>query len=327
MKILYINRQKSDYLQDILYAGLVKTLGMANVIEMPWNNKFHLNFKKYPRNIGLCKHTFIKSLLNRFFSNQFSMVIVASCHPETLQLYLNTIHKIPASVSTVFIDGGDWAEVAGDLDRLGGRALYEKILSIRPFDFIFKREYIIDKDYDSNVYPLPFGFNFDRLPAFDKNYKYDVSFWAVESHPVRTTALELLQDRFDCRENGTVKSQVMSKYKRKGSFYLQELARCKIVLNLRGAGWDTLRYWEVPALGGFMISQKPEILIKNNFIDGKEVVFCSSDMSDLLDLCKYFLKHESAREKIAAKGLDKIKRFHMDVHRAQEVLRVTKFVS
>lgn len=273
MKVLYINRKKSDYLQDILYTGLVKTLGVSNVVDMPWNNKFHFNFKKYPRNIGLYKPSLIKSLLNRFSVNQFSLVIVASCHPDTLRLYLDIIDKIPADIPTAFVDGGDWSEVAGDLDRLGGMDLYEKILSIRPFDYIFKREYLIDKTYDENVYPLPFGFNLDRLPKLNKDYKYDVSFWAVESHRVRSEALALLEDKFDCRVNGTVKNQVMSKYKRKGSFYLQELACCKIVLNLRGAGWDTLRYWEVPALGGFMMSQKPGIVIKNNFVEDKEVVF------------------------------------------------------
>ena len=322
MKILYISRNKSDYLQDILYTGLVKVLGIANVIDLPWNNKFHLNFKKYPRNMGLCKNTILPSLLSRFRSNDYSLVIVASCHPDTMKSYLELIHKIPKAVPTVFVDGGDWEQVTGDLDRIGGRELYDEIMSIRPFDHVFKREYIIDRSYEKNVHPLPFAFNFDRMPALSPGFKYDVAFWAVESHPVRTEALDLIENEFDCKANGTVRNQVMKKYKRKGAFYLQELASCKVSLNFRGAGWDTLRYWEVPALGGFMISQKPGIVINNNFEDKKDIVYCRDDLSDLLDLCEYYLKHDDEREAIASRALNKMKSYHTDAHRAEEVLRV-----
>ncbi|GMR15828.1 MAG: hypothetical protein BMS9Abin31_0121 [Gammaproteobacteria bacterium] len=325
MKILYINRPKSDYLQDMLYTGLVKTLGVSNVIDMPWNNKFHLNFKKYPKNIGYCKKSLFKSLLAKLSAKNFSMVIVASCHPDTLKVYLDLITKIPLSVKTVFVDGGDWPEVAGDLKRVGGEELYGKIQSVRPFDYVFKREYLIDKEYEKNVYPLPFAFNFDRLPLIRKEYKYDVSFWAVESDPVRTSALNMLEDQFDCKSNGTVRNQVMKKYKRKGDFYLQELADCKITLNFRGAGWDTLRYWEVPALGGFMVTQKPGIVINNNFVHGKEVIYCSDDLSDLLELCEYYLENDNKRESIGRRALEKIHDFHTDTHRAKEVLTIAGY--
>ena len=52
MKVLYINRPKSDYLQDFIYTGLVKVLGAQNIIEYPWNIRFHLNFRPYPKNLG-----------------------------------------------------------------------------------------------------------------------------------------------------------------------------------------------------------------------------------------------------------------------------------
>jgi hypothetical protein len=320
MKVLYINRNKFDYLQDLVYTGMVKMLGPSSVIELPWNDKFHINFKNYPKNIGLYKGALLTSIFNRFSAKEFSMVIVASCHPDTLKTYLDIVSDLPSSVVTVFLDGGDWPEVAGDLDRLGGKDLYEEILSIRPFDHIFKREYLIDHSYDDNVHPLPFAFNFDRLPKISGEKKYDVAFWAVESDPIRTAALDMIQDRFDCKDNGSVKNQVMKKYKRKGSFYLQELARCKVSLNFRGAGWDTLRYWEVPALAGFMISQKPGILIENNFVDNKEIIFCNEDLSDLLELCQYYLKNEEKREEIGKRALAKMKDHHTDINRAKEIL-------
>lgn len=126
MKILYINRNKSDYLQDILYSGLVKMLGVSNVIDTPWNNKFHLDMKKYPKNIGYQKHSLFKSMLSRLSSQNYSLVIVASCHPDTLRYYKSILPSITDETPTVFVDGGDWPEVAGDLDRIG-----EEIFTIK----------------------------------------------------------------------------------------------------------------------------------------------------------------------------------------------------
>lgn len=277
--------------------------------------------------MGLASGSLIPSLMNNVRRHDFSLVVVASCHPDTLRRYLSIAKEINKFTKIVFIDGGDWAEVAGDLDRLGGKELYEEALAIRPFDYIFKREYIVDRSYADNVYPLPLAFNFDRMPIIDKQYKYDVAFWAVESDPIRSEALALIENRFDCSSNGTVKNQVMKKYKRKGDYYLQELSRCKISLNFRGAGWDTLRYWEVPALGGFMISQKPGILIKNNFVNEKEIVYCNDDLSDLVGLCEYYLKNDDKREAIAKNSLAKMKAFHTDQHRAKEVLEISGYSS
>ena len=142
-----------------------------------------------------------------------------------------------------------------------------------------------------------------RMPILDYNLKYDVSFWAVESHEIRVNALNLLQDKFDCKANGTVRNQKFSRYKRKGDEYLRELARCKIVLNFRGGGWDTMRYWETPAIGRFMISQKPKFVIPNNFRDGKEIAFCK----------------DAKREEIAKNALEYTKKFHTDEKRVEYI--------
>ena len=216
----------------------------------------------------------------------------------------------------VFVDGGDKPRIGQDLDVYQRPELLASVLEKRPFDLIFKREYELQGSYEQNVYPYPMSFNVDRLPVLPAGYKYDVSFWAVESRAIRTQALQLLEDRFDCRRNGTVRNQVFSKYKRKGEFYLQELSQCRIVLNFRGGGWDTMRYWETPAVGTFMISQKPQILIPENFIDRRDVVYCKDDLSDLIELCEYFLKNETERERIAESGRRRLMAHHSDRARA-----------
>ncbi|MGB3751738.1 MAG: glycosyltransferase, partial [Arcobacteraceae bacterium] len=318
MKILYISRATHDYLQDFIYTGLVKRIGISNILEFPWNIRFHINHRPYPKNIGLIKGNLFQSLYHSYIKKfEYTHIIVASCHPEALLNYQTILKEIPAHVKTIFLDGGDLAEVAGDLNRIkeDGIKIYNNIEMIRPFDFIFKREYLLDKIYPSNVYSLPFCFNLHLLPKkLPQTYKYDVAFWAVESHPIRTQALELLQDKYDCKENGTTKNQIMKKYKRKGTYYLQELSACKIGLNLRGAGWDTLRFWELSALGSFMISQKLNIKIENGFTNNKNIIYCEDDISDLVELCDYYLKHENKRIKIAQNAKKHIYEHHTDLH-------------
>ncbi|OCL97534.1 hypothetical protein AAX29_01894 [Aliarcobacter thereius] len=326
MKILYINTSSFDYVQDLTYSGLVKKFGIDNVIDFKWNKKYHTPYAKYPKNNGYIKGSFFKSLFRKINFKEFDYVFIGSDKVETFQTYLAIAKDIPKKTPIIFIDGGDGSEIAFDLRIYRNRLdLYEKAFEIRPFDIIFKREYIIGKDYEENIFPLPMCFNLDRLPSqLPNSYKYDFSFWAVESYPIRTNALNILENEFDCKENGTYRNQKFSKYKRKGEFYLQELKSCKITLNLRGGGWDTMRYWELPAVGSFILSQKPGIVIPNNFEHEKDIVFIKDDLSDLIDLGKYYLKNEVKREEIARNGHNKLLQYHTDIKRVEYIFETIK---
>lgn len=326
MKILFISDSSADYVQDLTYSGLVKKFGLNNIIDYRWNKKYHVPYKKYPKNLGYIKNSFMQTFFRNVDFKSIDYVFIGSAKVGAFETYIEIASKIPFSTPIIFIDGGDGSEVGIDLTVYKRPELYNQAVNIRPFDVIFKREYLIEGHYASNVYPFPMCFNLDRLPVLPKDYKYDVSFWAVESHPIRVEALNLLQDKFDCRENGTVRNQKFTQYKRKGEFYLQELAACKIILNLRGGGWDTMRYWEVPAVGGFMMRQNPGIVIPNNFEHEKEVVFIKDDLSDLADLAEYYLRNDVKREEIARKGHQKILDYHTDVKRVEYIFDMLRRV-
>jgi len=321
-KILFLDSYKSDYLQDIVYQGLVQILGKSRVIEYPFNRNYHFPLRRYPLNLAY--HPSIRPLewSVPYILSNFSAIVLGAAKPDVFESYLKLLPKIPPNVPVLFIDGGDFSAIGGDLERLKHWELYTSAIQQRPFDLILKREYLLTEHHGNEIQPMPFAAHvpqqgFRRQAAF----KYDVSFWAVESHPVRTEALRLIENHFDCKANGTVRNQIFSKYKRKGIKYLEALAECKIVLNFRGAGWDTLRYWEVPALGkALMISQKPQILIPDNFEDKKEVVFVKDDLSDLLELCEYYLSHGLEREEIVKNAQIKTLTHHLPIHRAQTVL-------
>jgi glycosyl transferase family 1 len=318
MKVLYINSNHHDYLQDIVYSGLVKVLGLKNVVDHPWNLRYHLPYWKYPKNMGYVKHSLLSSLVSA--KRDYDAVIVGACKPDAIKAYIKLAPSLPPEMPMVFIDGGDWASIGGDLERLGYPELWEEANEVRPFDHIFKREYKIGQGYEAHVYPLPFAANMSRIPKLDQVHQYEVAFWAGESHPVRTRALELLEGQFDCDENGTARGKDMYSFSRKGKTYLRELSKCRINLSFRGGGFDTLRYWEIPAVGSMLISEKPDILIPNNFAHQESAVFCDPDLTDLLDLVRFYLTHEEKRREIALRGKNHLLEYHTDINRAQGVL-------
>lgn len=324
MKILYICSKKFDYLQDLTYSGLVKLLGKQQVTDYPWNPKFNLPHKQYPKNLGYTGISF--RLFETVDPAKYDLVILAAAKPDALAMYESILPKIK-HLPVLFLDGGDLARIGGDFYRLKIGDRYEAVMRQRPFDIILKREYIPAEHAGMpNVFPFPFSFPYNlhvnTLPEQEK--KYDVSFWGQQEPAIRANALTMLQDKYDCAQNGTTLNQDFSTYKRKGRFYLEEISRCKIVLNFRGGGWDTMRYWEVPAAGSFMISQRPQITIPDNFEDGKHLVYCSDGLEDLLEIIDHYLQRPAEREAMAAAAKAHLQQYHLNTSRAQALLNIVQ---
>ena len=328
MKILYINSNRYDYLQDIVYSGLVKTLGAKNVHPYPFNRSYFFNLKRYPKNLGYNEGNFFSYLKNSLSNFRYDCVIVSATKKLPFDLYNEILPQTPSSCPVAFIDGGDVADIGGDLTRIGYPELYKETISKRPFDIIFKREMLKGVEYDTNVFPCPFAFNMDRIQNLKdiKEKIYDVSFWASETHDTRKNAFSILEDKYDCNDNGTSKGQTHKSYKRRGDFYFEELKRCKITINIQGNGWDTLRFWEVPALSTFMLSQKLDIVIPNDFTDGENIALFSKDLSDMLEKIDYYLENESERENIANKSFQHLTKFHTDIARAKYIIEKIKTI-
>lgn len=324
MKLLFINSQKFDYQQDLIFSGLVKLLGPHNVESYPWNYKFHFPVKKYPKNLGYTGIS-LRSIIPPDFSS-CDLVILGAARKEALE----TLDKILPKISNkpiVFLDGGDREELGGDFFRLGAGDEYLEFIKKRPFDLIFKREFFTGLHGNlKNVHPFPFSFpyniNIESLSEEEK--RYYVSFWAQQKPAIREKALNLLKGKFDCDENGTTIGLNFKKYKRRGLFYLKELSRCRVVLNIRGGGWDCMRYWEIPATGSLMISQRPKILIPNNFEDGKHVVFCEDSLDDMLDKISYYLSNVSLRQEMTNNAKAHLLKYHLNTNRADFLIQTIK---
>lgn len=322
MKLLFICSAQFDYLQDLTYSGLVKQLGASNVIDYPWNPKYHLPLKNYPKNLGYTGFTW--PLFSKKSISGFDAVVIGSAKKESLLTYESLLPKIK-SLPVIFIDGGDREEIAGDFIRLGLETEFKQIFQKRQPDLIFKREYIPSlHGHLNHVFPFPFSFPYNLPVQPAKEKTYEVSFWAQQKPLIREKALNLLRGKYDCDQNGTTLNQGFKTYKRKGLFYLEEISRCKIVLNFRGGGWDTMRYWEAPAMNAFMISQKPQIEIPGNFEENKHVAWVSDDLSNLVDTIDYYLQHDELRIQMAQKAREHLFNYHLNTHRADYFIEKLK---
>ena len=317
MKVFFVCSTDFDYAQDLVYAGLCKRLGRDSVCDYPWNPKYHIPYWSYPKGMGYLGLKDPRSTPKKLDAD---LVILASAKADAISRYESVIQSIPPSTVTCFLDGGDYPTIAGDLsDHYYSRFL--EIDRVRPFDLILKREYLLDGVYEDRVKPFPLSFANHWISRVGHLRKlYDVTFWAVESSSVRSLAFGLLKGKFDCDVNGTSHGQTLRGYSRRGVEYLNALASSRVTINLRGVGWDTLRFWEATALGVATVSQVPRIVIPAPFEEGKHIVYVEDSLESLLDKCAELLSDERRRSKMGYAARAHAHKYHSNLVRADYLL-------
>jgi Glycosyl transferases group 1 len=98
--------------------------------------------------------------------------------------------------------------------------------------------------------------------------------------------------------------------------YMDILARSRIGVSVRGLGYDTFRYWEIPAAQALLLAETPRIVIPGNFVDGREAVFAPVDR--LVERIPGLLA--DGTEAIARAGHERLLEAHTSVQRGQTVL-------
>lgn len=83
------------------------------------------------------------------------------------------------------------------------------------------------------------------------------------------------------------------------SRYLRDVAASKICIDLPGNGDFCFRLIDYLAVGVCIIGPPHKTILSPLLQDRKHMVFCKPDLSDLVDLCSYYLDKEEEREQIA----------------------------
>ena len=306
-RLLVMTHDFSDYGLDCLYDGLCRVLGNENVIEFPWKPMLHgRNLKdvhNYPCSFNHpAERPAFEDILHRIKDSEFDLIVYADvvqmAYPEEVARVMQAGRNLPV----VLYDTYDncytpWNKILKYTRRKG-------------FDLYFKREMLAGVDYGPGAVPLPFGYPAGLIADTGTAERSHPVFWAGKRvwglRPVYIPKIEqMLNQKFD-------KSYSQAEYQ-------TLLQASRIGLSFFGSGFDTVRYWEIPAHGAMLLAERPPIRIPHNFTDGRTAVFFD-DIVELEEKLTYYLNHPAMAAEIADAGHEHVKRYHTSTARAKQFL-------
>ena len=311
-RILVITHENSDYGMDTLYHGLCNLLGKQNVIEFPWKATLHGQCvdaaNSYP-----CVFAYpgekasVNQLVRELKAGLFDLVVYADVvgfkHRDEVRRLLSAAKDIPL----ILYDTWDDCYTPDEhiCHYIGGRQ----------FDVSFKREFLTGVKYKSGTLPLPFSYP-EKFINKNQIQKKESFFWAGKNiYGLRPIYIPYLEKRFGIRLNQRFDQQT----------YQNRLRSSHIGLSICGCGFDTVRYWELPANGVMLLSERLPISIPQNFKDGESAVFFD-DLKDLESKLDHYLRHLDEADRIAAAGHDHYLKHHTSTARARQFLGAVQTV-
>ena len=360
MRILFLGDLEFDYVSDPLYIGLSRILGEDQVVEYPYKPLYHDPEAKNWFVVQRPGRRYTReSILDLLLSRYFDMVCLASfrqgCLDECRRLYNEA--SFPA---LVFVDGADDVRIRHEVVRQYAPAVYFKrdyiwklgdpVRNLGALGWVFRGNRML---YNRTL-PLPVSIVLDTIPDLNGVDKaIDISYTGRASHPRRAKAVEILSHMPEVRFSGGIYASpgdrryklVASPVKRlltkvfddrdapasdqdkkqSPDKYYRVIAGSKIALSLRGGGWTpSPRYYEIPALGTMLLSDPPETVIPNGFVNRQHAVYCRADLSDLKTLVRYYLQEDAEREAIAREGQLHLLKHHTCERRAEYFMDVSR---
>lgn len=308
-RLLFVCHPESDFGADVLFDGLRRVLGEENVVGFPWKPTLHGQDLDQAFGYPCTFHwpdgpVSIAQLAQELRQGRFDAMLYCDAHgtlprEDTRQL-LDAAAETPIFLLDTWDECGDLREAIQERDGI------EKVAGY------FKREMIADLDYGPNAWPLPFAFPDDRFADEPQAANRAGLFWAGKLiGGARRLQLSWLQPQvpMTCAW-GTPYTQ---------EAYAALLRHQSVGLCFFGNGFDTVRYWELPAHGVMLLAERSPLVIPNNFEDGRQAVFFDN-AAELLEKSRYYLAHLDEAAAIARAGHAHALEFHTGTARARQCL-------
>ena len=314
-RILVITHDNSDYGMDSLFDGLCRVLGSENVLEFPWKPTLHGQTPEAALNYP-CVFDYAREpkspeeIEGELRENRFDLVlfadVVQQAYRDTVRRFLVASGDIPVVVYDPWDDSHSLLPCV--LEYLGQSSVAA----------YFKREMLAGFDYGPNSFPLPFGYPDGLVPEDVSWERTRDLFWAGKRlFGTRSLYLDRLSKRLG--------RDLEHRYSQEE--YREAVRDARIGLSFFGYGYDTVRYWELPAHGVMLLAERPPLRIPYDFVDGESAVFFEN-VQELEEKLDYYLAHLGEATTIAKAGREHFLRYHTTTSRARQFLgQVEQLVS
>jgi hypothetical protein len=306
-RILIISHDFSDYGLDTLYHGLCNFIGPQNVVEFPWKPTLHGKnpeatvgypcFFNYPGNSQS-----VADLVGELSRGRFDLILYADAIQMARQGEVRRLLSAAPRVPLILYD--TWDDCYTPLRRIAD------YLGRKNFAVHFKREMLDGVDYGPRTFPLPFGYPEMLIHGGSHGSRDRAVFWAGKNEyglrPLYIPALERHLDQSFSRR------YAQDEYRR-------ALVGSRIGLSFFGCGFDSVRYWELPAHGVMLLAERPPIRIPYNFKEGISAVFFN-DLPQMIEKLDFSLQQPEWADRIAAQGREHFLRYHTSTARARQFL-------
>lgn len=309
VRILILTHDNSDYGMDTLYHGLCTLLGKENVVEFPWKPTLHGQNVEAANNYPCVFNypgdpTPVDSLVKELRQGRFDFILYGDVVQMTQGDAIKRIVNANPDIPVVLYDTWDdcYTPLPQILDYIGRKQ----------FDLMFKREMLDGVDYGNRTFALPFGYAEKFILPEPKSDKGDEIFWAGKNeYGLRPLYIKALERRLGRRLDRKFDQAT----------YKSKLAGSKMGLSFFGCGFDSVRYWELPANGVMLLAERPPIRIPCNFIDGQSAVFFD-DLPEMESKLDYYTRRPEEVARIAAAGHAHYLKHHTTVMRARQLLGI-----
>lgn len=334
LRILFLTHPLPSYVTDLLLHGLRKLLG-SNVIDYPRKDSLYsghllgvsIEDESCPQwfpndNASIDRDDILRKVRTGYFNYIiFDLRLVVDIKANQYgyaDFYFNGIRSIP-----LFQD--DQYELPNGLVLIDGED-YPSAVPMGPY-VICRRETSCS---DYNI-PLPMALPEEIsawIKTFDKTPKrYSIGFIGSSREfyhgGSRADILQVLSNRYKdtCFKETALPSQLIPRPEGRlnREDYYVTMQSCKIVLSLRGEGYDTFRFWENAAMNAVHVSQSMPLLIPNDFTHNVNIFKCAN-INELIRTIDNILDGDVDSETIIKQSHLHLERFHTTTKRAAYLL-------
>lgn len=309
LRVLFVSHPESDFGTDVLHDGFRRVLGADQVIEYPWKPVLHGQDEAaatgYPCTFNWPEGPVaLEEVVAQLAAGAFDAIIYSDTLGSLPRGDVEAIRDAAGATPLFVVDM--WDECGDMLDLIQQRDGLKQVAGY------FKRELLQGVRYPEHTWPLLFSYPEDRIsPSLSWEGRTGIFWTGKLMGGARCLQMSWLEKRLPfSAAYGTPLSPAE---------YAKKLQSHLVGISLAGNGFDTVRYWELPAHGTLLLSERLPLAIPFDYEDGKHAVFFDT-VQEAYEKGAYYLAHPDEALEIAQAGHAHLLAHHTGSARARQCL-------